>query len=65
VGGYTKGIDNSAVAGTPGVDGLAGGGGGGGIFGNNTAGREAANGGSGVVIVRYALSAKGFCIILR
>ena len=65
VGGYTKGIDNSAVAGTPGVDGLGGGGGGGGNFGNITAGREAANGGSGVVIVRYALSAKGFCIILR
>ena len=65
MGGYTKGIDNSAVAGTPGVDGLGGGGGGGGMYGNITDGREAAKGGSGVVIVRYALGVKGLSIVLR
>jgi hypothetical protein len=58
-------MDNSGVAATPGTDGLGGGGGGAGMFGNTTTDSEAAKGGSGVVIIRYALSSSGLVIFVR
>lgn len=64
-GAYTYSGNNGRHPATAGEPNTGGGGGGGGVFGNNSTNLEAADGGSGVVIIRYALAPKGLILTFR